>query len=204
MKVFMVRVLAVLSTFTLASAAAKAQDLQTSPLPSIRFIGSGCPLTKGGGPSYHWEASTLVVAFSDMVANKGPGISLIDSRKTCSITIKLKLPKGLSYSLSGYSAEGFDDLAAHDKRTLTVTNFFQGQDQTTTLSDVAVGPKAEDFSPNHLNLASEYLWSPCLAQRAQTITAAIRIGSGGDRTTSSAATLDILRLPIRVKHCNPL
>ena len=167
--------------------------------PLVSMIGSGCP-KDGSGSNSHFEGSVLVVNFANMVAEKGEGISLINSRKTCSITIDLKIPNGLSYSLLGYSAQGSDTLADTDTRSLNVTNFFQGQSQTTTLSSEAKGPVAASFSPHHWNNVAESLWSPCGVQRAQTVTIALRV-SGTDRSKDSSSTLDSIRLPMKLRLC---
>ncbi len=166
--------------------------------PSITWIGSGCPAADDA--NYHFEGNILVVDFSKMVASKGPGISLIESRKTCSITVDLKVPGGLSYALGGYTANGSDDLSETDTRTLTVTDFFQGQGQTISLDNAGNGPANADFHATHWNSAAETLWSPCNEQRAQTITVALRVG-GTDRATAASSSLDSIRLPLRLRLC---
>lgn len=171
-------------------------------LPSVTFIGSGCPVDSGA--DVYWEGASLVVSFGKMVAEKGQGVSLLQSRKNCAITLDLKVPNGLSYALAAYSATGYDDLSDKDTRIFTLSNFFQGQGETGTSNSEKVGPLADDFKVIHYNDHDGLLWSPCNVQRPQTFNAAIRIANGGDRAESSTATLDNLRLYFIIKQCSPL
>lgn len=206
MKTQLIRSLTLASSFLFASAAF-GQVVITDPndtniLPSLQSIGSGC--AEDSGASAHWEGATLVVNFSEMVAEKGQGVSLTQSRKTCSLTLDLKLPKGLSYALAAYSAEGYDDLADKDVRNFTVSNFFQGDGATASSSSEATGPLSKSFRTRHWNSQDELLWSPCGESRAQTITAALRVANGGDRAAESVSGLDSLRLTFRIKQCAPV
>jgi hypothetical protein len=203
MKTQLFRSLTIASSFLFASAAFS-QDVtpdasNSNILPSLQSIGSGC--AEDSGASAHWEGATLVVNFSEMVAEKGQGISLTQSRKTCSLTLDLKLPKGLSYALAAYTAVGYDDLADKDTRNFTITNFFQGDGETASSSSESTGPLSKSFRTRHWNSSSELLWSPCGESRAQTITAALRVANGGDRASESVAGLDSLRLTFRVRQC---
>lgn len=190
-----------------ASASAQSGSLSlgdaSSGLPSVSFIGSGCAVDSGA--AVHWEGGALVISFGKMIAEKGQGISLLESRKNCAITLDLKVPKGLSYSLAAYAVTGYDDLADKDTRSFTLSNFFQGQSQSGTSSENKVGPLADAFHSYQFVKEDAAVWSPCGVQRAQTINAALRIGSGGgDRQSSSASTLSSLRLVFRIKACSPL
>jgi len=193
-----------LASGLLFSSAALAQDsasvLRATSAPSVTFIGSGCE--QNSGADTHWEGGTLVVNFGTMVAEKGAGISLLGSRKTCSVTLDLNVPQGLSYALVGHAAIGYDDLSASDTRTLTVTNFFQGQETTASVKSTVTGPRTGNYFSRHQNTAAETVWSPCNLARAHTITAAVRVGSGENSDVSSLSALDGLRLNFRVKPCN--
>ena len=115
-----------------------------SAVPTLTFIGSGCPLDADSVNS-HWEGSTLVVNFAQMSATKGPGVSLLEGRKTCSLTLDLKVPNGLKYTLVGYTASGYDSLAEGDKRNLSVSSFFQGSSDTATFTNESLGAKEGEF-----------------------------------------------------------
>ncbi len=168
-------------------------------LPGISLLGTGCPANTGA--EAHWEGSALVVNFGKMVAEKGQGVSLLESRKNCAITLDLDVPDGLSYAIAAYVATGYDQLSDKDSRNFTLSNFFQGQGQTGTSSSESLGTSNHDFKLKHFNSDADIIWSPCNVQRAQTVNVALRIGNGGDREASSSATLDNLRLYFTIKPC---
>ncbi len=169
--------------------------------PSFDFIGSACP-KDAEALDYHWEGSTLVINFSALTAAKGPGVSLLEARKNCSLTMNLKVPNGLKYTLVGYTADGFDSLGEGDSRTLTLSSFFQGTGKTASFESVVKGPVDDSFRVSGTAAAQDLVWSPCNAQRAHTITAAVRV-NGSDRQQAAFAGVDSLRLRFRVGLCLP-
>lgn len=182
------------STLFLTSAAA-------AQAPSLTFIGSGCPADTDS-VNYHWEGSTLVVNFAGLTASKGPGVSLIEGRKNCSLTMNLFVPNGLKYTLVGYSASGYDSLGEGDNRTLNVTSFFQGSADQNAFVSEGQGPRTDDFRVSGVAAANDIVWSPCGVQRAQTINTAVRV-NGSDRQQAAFATVESLRLRFRLGLCRP-
>jgi hypothetical protein len=179
----------------IGTGAAHAQSLA----PSFSFIGSGCP-KDADSVDYHWEGSTLVIQFAELAVAKGPGQSPLANRKNCSLTMDLKVPKGLTYALVGYRAVGHDTLSSGDSRNLSVSNFFQGSAAQSSFSSDATGPKDADFSVSGTLAEKDLLWSPCNVQRAHTITTAVRV-NGNDRQAPAAVSIDSLRLRVRLGLC---
>ncbi len=197
MKIQCVRMLSLTAGLFLGNAAF-AQVSLGGAAPTITLTGSGC--ARNQGSEAHWESGSLVVNFGGMEAAKGPGLPLSLSRKACSITLDLHVPEGLSYALAAYSAQGYDDLSGQDTRTLSLTQFFQGEATAGSSKELASGPLAASFDVNTYSRYLEPVWSPCGLQRAHTLTAALRVG-GSDRQAASASTLESLRLTFRVKPC---
>lgn len=171
-------------------------------VPSFSFIGSGCPADEDS-VDYHWEGSTLVINFASLTASKGPGVSLLESRKNCSLTMDLRVPKGLKYTLVSYSATGYESLGEGDTRNLNVSSFFQGSADQSSFVSEAEGPKEDEFRATGVASSQELLWSPCGAQRAQTINTAVRV-NGKDRQAPAYAMVESLRLRFRLGLCLPV
>ncbi|MBC7658940.1 MAG: DUF4360 domain-containing protein [Chitinophagaceae bacterium] len=190
------------SLLSLFSTAVRADNSFQSAAPTVSFIGSGCP-QGDSGTNVRWDGSRLHLNFSGMVTQRGDGVPLTESRKTCSITISMNLPAGYTYSLGSFEARGNEALQAEETRTVTVTNFFEGQGATSTQSVSANGPSAKNFVAGHTYTGAESLWSPCDAQRAETVTVALRIGADirSCLANGSVATLDSIQLPVRIKAC---
>lgn len=185
--------------FTLASAAETAAA--QGGFPSLTFIGSGCP-KDSDAVKYRWEGATLVIDFAELAAVKGPGLSLIDSRKNCSLTMDLKVPKGLKYALVSYSIRGHEELSDGDASNISVNSFFQGDADQQRYAVDSEGPKSGNFVHRDVVSPAEVKWSPCNVQRAHTINTAVRV-SGSDRQAQAVATIDQLRLRFRVGLCLP-
>lgn len=194
----MKRVLPAIALALMSFGFAGAASAQSSA-PSFTFIGSGCPADEDA-VNYHWEGSTLVVNFAGMSASKGPGVSLLESRRNCSLTMDLKVPNGLKYTLVGYRAAGYDSLGEGDSRSITVSSFFQGSSDTATFTSDAKGLLEDDFRVKGFAAPADLVWSPCNAQRAQTINTAVRV-SGSDRQAPAFSTVESLRLYFRLGLC---
>ncbi len=188
---------AVLLSGLLFAGAAHAQ----SGAPTLTFIGSGCPADSESVNS-RWEGNTLVIDFADFSVAKGAGVSLIESRRNCSLTMDLKVPKGFKYTLVSYRAYGHDSLGEGDSRTISINSFFQGSAAQSSFTSDAAGPKDANFSASGVLPSSEVLWSPCNVQRAQSINTAVRV-NGSDRAAPASASIDSLRLRFRVGLCTP-
>ncbi|MES2745666.1 MAG: DUF4360 domain-containing protein [Bdellovibrionota bacterium] len=188
---------AVLLSGLLFAGAAHAQ----AGAPTLTFIGSGCPADTES-VNHRWEGNTLVIDFADFSAAKGPGVSLVQSRRNCSLTMDLKVPKGFKYTLVSYRAYGHDSLGEGDTRNISVNSFFQGSAAQSSFSNDAAGPKDANFSASSTLPSGEVLWSPCNVQRAQSINTSIRV-NGSDRTAPASASIDSLRLRFRVGLCSP-
>lgn len=191
----------VLSAFALTLSSLLFAGSAMAGAPSLSFNGSGCPVDEDA-VNYHWEGSVLVINFAGMTASKGPGVSLIEARKNCSVTMNLNVPDGLTYTLVSFGATGYESLGEGDNRNLSVTSFFQGSADQHAFVREAEGPKDANFRTSGFGASSDLVWSPCNAQRAHTINAAVRV-SGTDRQQAAFATVDSLRVRFRLGLCQP-
>lgn len=171
-------------------------ELAGVTINSIQAIGSGCkdPSTYAVNLSDDKKAFTLT--FSEFIAQVGPGVPLIESRKNCSITLSLKVPSGWQYTIGTFNYRGFMDLAPRIRAEHTTTYYFQGQGRTGTFAAAEVGPQAKDFVyTDKVGLTTVYIpdtWSPCSVSRALTINPSVRVSklSGAASDASGIITND--------------
>lgn len=183
-----------LSSSAFLSSAVAAQEAPNPDLVTIKSIdalGTGCPAgTYNANLSPDKKAFTL--AFSEFVAEVGPGIPLSAARKNCSVTLTLSVPAGWQYSIGTFNYRGFMDLAPKVRADHSTSYFFQGTGETGTFTATSVGPLVKDFVyTDKIGLASVYIpdtWSPCNVDRALTINPSIRL----TKLTGAAADVQSL------------
>lgn len=154
-------------------------DLSQIYIKSINAIGSGCadPSTYSVNLSDDHKAFTL--SFSEFVAVLGQGISPLEGRKNCSITLTLNIPAGFQYSIGTFNYRGYMDLDRNVQADHTTSYFFQGTGDTGKFVATVKGPVSKDFVyTDKLGLTSAYIpdvWSPCNVDRALTINPSVRL-----------------------------
>jgi hypothetical protein len=165
-------------------------ELEGVTIQSINALGSGCkdPSTYAVNLSDDKKAFTL--SFSEFIAEVGPGIPLVESRKNCSIVLDLKIPAGWQYTIGTFNYRGFMDLGPKVKAEHTTTYYFQGQGKTGSFTAVEIGPQAKDFVyTDKVGLQTAYIpdvWSPCSsASRALTINPSVRVSKAQGASSSA-------------------
>lgn len=170
----------------LASNAALAQQVS---IVGFASGGSGCPgNTVAGLLTSSLPGTlpdTLTLLFDAYIAEQGPGISAIDRRKNCNITIDLAVPQGFSFSLVEAEYRGFADLAAGVKGVQTTTYSFPFSNSA-TFGTVLDGPLTGNYKRNDELGAA--VFSPC--KQSVPLTLATQAFLSGDRTKSALLTVD--------------
>ncbi|RZA13971.1 MAG: DUF4360 domain-containing protein, partial [Proteobacteria bacterium] len=171
---------------------ALAQD-QPNPgdvyIKSIDAKGSGCNNPGSYSVNLSGDRQAFTVSFSEFVAALGQGLSPLEARKNCSLTMTLNIPAGFQYSIGTFNYRGYMDLDANVQADHTTSYFFQGTGETGKFVATAKGPLSKDFVyTDKVGLASVYIpdvWSPCNADRALTINPSISLRKLGGAASNA-------------------
>ena len=155
---------------------------------NISYNGTGCPLgTVSKNISLDRQAFTL--AFSDYVAETGPGISRRDGYRNCIVSIDLYFPGGWQWAVTKFDYRGYASLDKSILGTQKTRYWFQGHPHGEAES-VIVGPYDDDY--HFTDYVETHTWSPCGATRALNINSDIRLNNRRNRWGSGLMTLDSL------------
>lgn len=95
-------------------------------IKNIQPLGTGCP-PGTVAHSISPEKQTLTLAYAEYTAEIGVGIPLIESGKTCNVTLEITYPQGYRFGIFAVNFKGFARLDAGVVGTLAARYFFQGQ-----------------------------------------------------------------------------
>lgn len=173
----------------LTVSASSAFALSTPPTSSVKIkkiaaIGSGCKTADSYSTNISEDAQAFTINFSEFAAELGEGISMMENRKNCSITLDLEIPNGWQFSVATFNYRGYLDQTAGVEARHTTTYFFQGADgrkpeNTGRFERVQRGAASGEFVlTDKIGLTSVYIpntWSPCNVQRALTLNPSISL-----------------------------
>lgn len=174
---------------TVAASSAFATTTVTPPSGSVKIqkikaIGSGCKTADTYSTNISEDAQAFTITFSEFAAQLGDGISILENRKNCSITLDLEIPNGWQFSVATFNYRGYLDQTAGVEARHTTTYFFQGADgqrpeNTGRFERVQVGAASGEFVlTDKIGLTSVYIpntWSPCNVKRALTLNPSIAL-----------------------------
>src|SRR5688572_13248934 len=89
------------------------------------FGGNGCPQGTVSATLTD-NASTLSVLFDDYIVESGGSTGQRLARKTCNVSIPVRVPQGLSLSVIKVDYRGFNSLPRGASSTFNVEYFFAG------------------------------------------------------------------------------
>ncbi len=143
-------------------------------LRSLSFAGSGCPAGSLDGRS-EGDGSSLALVFRALVAEAGPGISLADGRRNCTINVDLAHPDDWSYALASAEYKGYAALGSGTTATLETAAYFQGGQATGRLTTSLQGPYYDRYTVKERFHTADLVWSPCGADRSLNINTSVRV-----------------------------
>lgn len=152
---------------------------------NISTIGSGCPKLPSGGDTVAVDISedrqSFTLAFSDYIAEAGPGVDRSLSRRSCNINLNLHIPGGWQYSVFTVDYRGFVNLDSGVSSDLRTNYRFQGGGNGVSLASTMRGPSARDYTVSHRLGIESIVWSPCGGGKSLTINSAVSVMAGGSR-----------------------
>ncbi|GBG66716.1 hypothetical protein CBR_g68700 [Chara braunii] len=121
---------------------AQAPPPGTVTIDGVSYAGDGCP---SGSVAYSVsdDFQALTVMYSSYTATTDQG--LLNTRKRCTLTIKLNYPPGFFYTLGTVTVRGYTKLDAKVKGTVRVTYHVSGRVGSGAATYNFYGPTEENF-----------------------------------------------------------
>lgn len=148
------------------------------------YGGSGCPAGSASA-SVSPDGSALSVLFDSYTVEAG-GSNPRVARKSCNLSIPVKVPNGMSVSLISADYRGFTDLPAGADARLD-TEYFFGGSRGPAFSHAFRGRLSNTYTQRHGLLAGAAVWSACGADVNLRVNSGLTVSSTG---TAALATVD--------------
>lgn len=162
----------------------------------VNYAGSGCAAGTIAG-RMHQDFTAFSLYMDDFVAETGPGVSIREKRKNCTLSIDLVIPSGWSYAVASVEYRGFVDIDRGVKATQSSSYYFQGQTGSVKLTSSVNGPMASVYKIKDTLGIESVVWSPCGAGRALNVSAQVLLSSS-DRNAYGLISLD--RITGKIEH----
>lgn len=158
-------------------------------IQSIVHAGSGCPAgSVAENVSHDLQAFTLL--FDSFYAEVGPGVSIREKRKNCTINLAFDYPGGWQFALVDMHTRGYVSLDRNISGLQQTSFYFQGDAQTGRFAFDYLGAIDEDYVHVTTIPFSNILWSPCNAKRSLNVNSEVRIDNSRSRNGQGLFTVD--------------
>lgn len=173
----------------------------------IRSSGSGCPsgtVSSVIAP----DGKSFILGFDEYLAEAGPDIPLREGRKFCNLTIMLKVPNGITYTIADVNYRGYAFLEPRVDATQKSTYFFAGNIQQASMQTKFRGPYDNDYSVGDSIGFSSFVWSSCEIEQPLSVKTEIRVNNRRARRNSGIITTDTIdgklthQYGLRFRYCN--
>jgi len=149
----------------------------------VTVNGSGCP--KGTAVESSADNTSIIVSYSDYLAQAGVGANPTDFRKNCQLNVLVHVPQGFSFAIAQATYSGFASLASGASALQRANYYFAGQTPTTVVSHALTGPFEDDWMNTDSADVATLVWSPCGVSKNLNINTELRVLNG---TSSASAT----------------
>ncbi|MEN9433619.1 MAG: hypothetical protein RLZZ422_1208 [Pseudomonadota bacterium] len=174
-----------LAALTLTLAATTSAHAAAVTLGDPSYGGSGCPAGSASA-SLSPDGTALSILFDSFsVEAGGPNANV--SRKSCNISIPVKVPNGFSVSLIDADYRGFVDVPKGSSARLDTEYFFAGS-QGPKFSSTFTGPFSNSYTKSHQLAASSNIWSACGASVNLRVNSGMMVRAG--RGAEALASVD--------------
>ncbi|MDB4964976.1 MAG: hypothetical protein JWN44_665 [Myxococcales bacterium] len=188
---------AMISSLSAPSSAKKPETpaVGTVVVESVAYSGDGCP---DGSVATHIspDAEAFTVIFSRFLAEVGPVAAATTARRQCKLHVKLSVPHGWSYALSGTDFRGYATLDAGVVATRQSTYHMSGESPETTAQYRWQGAFDDDYVVRDLGGDAAAYWSRCGGGKNLMITTIIDV----DGRTGGTGVLDVDSIDGEVHH----
>jgi hypothetical protein len=178
---------ALLAPATVADAATLAPD--GAAIEGITVSGTGCTSET---TVYEWDDATeFRVRYGNLSARAGGTATPPDTRRACTLLLKLAIPEGYTVALNGVKAHRYVDLADGARATAGTKAYWQGKREEIKWTDTRRGPAQDYWYSEHTADPSRLVYAPCDEKRGLNITADIAVLRGtSDPAAESTAGYD--------------
>jgi hypothetical protein len=153
-----------------------AQDLVPDyfEITDVMVNGGGCA---PGSVEKNVSADKLSfsLSFRDYIAEAGPNLNLGEGRKSCQLTITLRVPAGWRFAVAAFDYRGYMALDTGISAEHKTSYYFQANDKQGEFTNTKIGPEQNDFHFAQQVKLNDKIWSPCETKRALNIKSAIRV-----------------------------
>jgi hypothetical protein len=175
-----------------APAAASVDDRAGRPtgqvvIEVVKVNGSGCRAGTAA-VAVSPDNTAFTVTYNGYLVQAGAGADKKDLQKDCKLTLKVGVPQGFTYTIPSIDYRGFAHLEPGATGQANASYFFQGADQTVTMSHPFTAPMDDDWLVTDTSTAA---FEPCGKQRALNIDTELEVGAGSsDPKTTSFMSMD--------------
>jgi len=132
------------------------------------------------------------VTYSAFHAQVGVGATSTDFRKNCQLNMRIRIPQGYSYAITGVDHRGSAHLEAGASGVQRSRYYFAGQVPSALMSHQFSGPYEDVWQTSDNADVASLAFSPCGGERNININSELRVGAGtsDEATTNSSMTMD--------------
>ncbi|KAI9028025.1 hypothetical protein DFJ74DRAFT_752015 [Hyaloraphidium curvatum] len=136
---------------------------------------------------------TMTVIYDSFIAQTGPGFTYKDNRRFCQLSVKIKFPQGLTFTISELVARGFANLDSGVKGKSVATFYFSRQ------ANLNINFPNGPIQKNYVMRVPwpVLVWCPCGANRNLQIKQAIQVTNYGHPDKSGLLTVDSHDLKVK-------
>lgn len=166
------------------------------------YGGSGCPAGSAAA-SVSPDGSSLSILF-DRYAVEAGGSNPRVARKSCNMSIPVKVPNGMSVSLISADYRGFVDLPAGSEARLD-TEYFFGGSRGPAYSQRFNGRFSNTYLKRHQMAAAANIWSACGADVNLRVNSGMMVRSNGAAALATVDSADFnagILYHLRYRSCN--
>lgn len=166
------------------------------------YGGSGCPAGSASA-SISPDGSSLSILFDSYMVEAG-GSNPRVARKSCNLSIPVKVPNGMSVSLISADYRGFADLPAGAEAQLD-TEYFFGGSRGPAFSQRFNGRFSNTYLKRHQLQAGANVWSACGADVNLRVNSGMTVRSNGEAALATVDSADFnagILYHLQYRSCN--
>jgi hypothetical protein len=154
--------------------------------------GTGCPVgSTAVAMDPQGENSFFTVTYDKFLAQAGAGTAPTDSRRSCQVTVQVKVPQGFTFAIAKTDFRGFASLQRGSYGTEKASYYFSGMSETPSMSHRYNGPMEDDWQATDQVTVGSLSFRPCGSTRYFNIKTEVVVNAGSaDRSTTSYMSMD--------------
>ncbi|MBA3489680.1 MAG: DUF4360 domain-containing protein [Longispora sp.] len=174
----------------------------------VKVAGSGCP-AHTTAVAISPDNSAFTLTYSKYLAQVGNGAPAVESRKNCHLDLRVNVPQGYTYAITGTDYRGFASLQTGAVGIHEASYFFQGGPPPAAKITSFRGAYNDNWQVSHQVDIDALVYAPCGEQRNFNINTQLRVmaGSSDSRKATSFMAMDSADSSVKTvyrftwKHC---